>query len=208
MSERSNNVRLGPAEGARKKFGAERGVALILVLVLSAIAMVVMTMALYVITMGTSLSGSEKRYRTAHEAALGGVDILRPIIQDQGKGMLDIPGAKITYQPDKAGFTAKLTTADLTAYNTDISIDPSNPATYDVVIDLGTPVYRVFAKIVQTKKGSHSSGHRAVRIKTGVVPAGGLGGPMFNPTYYTITLLAQKATNPNERVRMDLVHIF
>jgi hypothetical protein len=182
--------------------GSERGVALILVLVLSAIGLIVMTTVLYVITMGTQLSGSEKRYRTAHEAALGGIDVIRKIIQEQAANA--IPGVTITYQ---ASFMNKLNAASLTGYDTNVSIDPSTASTYDVAIDIGNPVYRIYAKLVQKQQGNTNRGYKQVRIKTGVVPADpGMG--VVNYTYYTMTILAQNATNPNERVRMDLVHIF
>jgi hypothetical protein len=184
------------------RFGSERGVALILVLVLSTIGLIVMTTVLYVLTMGTQISGSEKRYRTAHEAALGCVDVMRKIIQDQAAST--IPGIPITYQ---ASFMGKLNASGLTAYNTLVSIDTNSLSSYDLTVDVGNPVYRCFAKMVQKQQGNTNKGYRAVRIKTGVVPADpGMG--LKNFTYYTFTILAQKATNPNERVRMDLVHIF
>jgi len=184
---------------------SERGIALILVLVLSAIGLIVMTTVLYVITMGTQISGSEKRYRTAHEAALGGIDVIRKIIQDQTNSL--IPQVTIAYP--NGSFVAKLGAADITGsgFKTAVSIDPLDDTTYDISVDLGNPVYRVYAKMVQKQQGNTNKGYKNVRIKTGVVPADpGMGEIHF--TYYTMTILAQKASNPNERVRMDLVHIF
>jgi hypothetical protein len=205
MMKQYEFLRKGPSDGSRQQTGSERGVALILVLVLSAIGLLVMTTVLYVITMGTQLSGSEKRYRTAHEAALGGIDIMRKIIQDQAATV--VPGVAITYQ---GTFTAKLAANDLSGFpanQTDIQIDPGNANTYDLFIDMGTPAYRVYAKMVQKKQGNTNKGYKQVRIKTGVVPSDpGMGEVHF--TYYTFNILAQKLTNPNERVRMDLVHIF
>lgn len=182
---------------------SERGIALILVLVLSAIGLIVMTTVLYVITMGTQISGSEKRYRTAHEAALGGIDVIRKIIQDQTNS--SVPGVTINYP--NGSFLAKLNAASLAGSDTNVSIDPNTSSTYDISIDIGNPPYRVYAKMVQKQQGNTNKGYRNVRIKTGVVPADpGMGEIHF--TYYTMTILAQKASNPNERVRMDLVHIF
>jgi hypothetical protein len=187
----------------RHQCRSERGVALVLVLVLSTIGLLVMTTVLYVITMGTQISGSEKRYRTAHEAALGGIDIVRTILQDQAASV--IPGVTITYQPT---FLQKLSAASLEGYDTNVSIDPNTASTYDITMDIGNPeVYRVYVKMVQKKQGNTNKGYKNVRMKTGVVPADpGMG--LKNMTYYTITMLAQKATNPNERSRMDLVHVF
>ena len=181
--------------------GSERGVALVLVLVLSMIGLIVMTTVLYVITMGTQLSGSEKRYRTAREAALGSVDVIRKIIADQAAN--PFPGIPVVYQPT---FGPKFGGPNMSAPR---NIDPTDPNTYDLTVDLGNPAYRVYAKIVQLQKGNTQKGYRdRVRTAGGVVPPEDMGGPMFVPTYYTITLLAQKTTNANERFRMDVVHIF
>jgi hypothetical protein len=196
----------GPSDGTRKPLGSERGVALVMVLVLSAIGLIVMTTVLYVLLIGTQMSGSEKRYRTAHEAALGGIDILRPIIQAQAA--ITIPGVLITYQGTQ--FTDKIAASSLAGFaanQIDVEINPLIPATYDLYIDLGNPVYRVYAKMTQKQQGNTNKGYKQVRIKTGVVPADpGMGEIHF--TYYTFNILAQKLINPNERVRMDLVHIF
>lgn len=202
----------GPSDRTRKPLGSERGVALVLVLVLSAIGLIVMTTVLYVILVGTQMSGSEKRYRTAHEAALGGIDVMRKIIQDQGAGV--VPGVTTTYIPGVTinfmnSFLTKINPANTLAapLDTAVSIDPSTPSTYDLYVEVGSPVYRVYAKMTQKQQGNTNKGYKQVRVKTGVVPAEpGMGEIHF--TYYTFNILAQKAANPNERVRMDLVHIF
>ena len=60
----------GACAAPRGPLGSDRGAALLLVIVLSTIALVIMTTVLYMITVSTQLSGAEKRYRTAHEAAV------------------------------------------------------------------------------------------------------------------------------------------
>ena len=202
MMRAQKDTRRSHFDAAGRQSRQERGAALVMVLVLSAVGLIVMTTVLYVLMMGTQLSGSEKRYRTAHEAALGGIDVLRPIIQAQGA--IALPGIAITYQPS---FLNKLNAGSLAAYDTAVSIDPNNANTYDLYVDIGNPVYRIYAKMTQKQQGNTNKGYKQVRIKTGVVPTDpGMGEVHF--TYYTFNILAQKATNPNERVRMDLVHIF
>ena len=205
ISKERGNVPSDQKRGHRS--GRERGVALILVLVLSAIGLIVMTTVLYVITMGTQISGSEKRYRTAHEAALGCIDVMRKIIQDQAA--TTIPGITIDYPgtPALGSFTQKLKASSLAGFNTLVSIDTNSIATYDLTIDVGNPVYRCYAKMVQKQQGNTNKGYKKVITKTGVVPADpGMG--LKNYTYYTFTILAQKAINPDERIKLDLVHIF
>lgn len=183
---------------------SERGVALVLVLVLSTIGLLVMTTVMYVIMMGTQLSGSKKSYRTAYDAALGGMDVMRKIIQDQGA--VTIPGVPITYRDT---FLAKLNAPTLPAagLDTSISIDPNTPSTYDLSMDLGSPVYRVYAKMIQKQQGNTNKGYKTVIVKTGVVPAEpGMG--EVHSTFYFFHVLSQSTTNTNERVRMDIVSTF
>ena len=201
INKERGNVPSGQKRGERS--GSERGVALILVLVLSAIGLIVMTTVLYVITMGTQISGSEKRYRTAHEAALGCIDVMRKIIQDQAESTIN----QVTIGYPNGTFLAKLNASSLTTYNTLVSINTDSSLTYDITVDVGNPAYRCYAKMVQKQQGNTNKGYKKVRTKTGVVPADpGMG--LKNYTYYTFTILAQKAINPDERIKLDLVHIF
>jgi hypothetical protein len=58
----------------------EKGIALVMVLVLSAIALAIMAGLIYMVTSGTQISGMEKRYKTALEAAKGGTDVAHQVI--------------------------------------------------------------------------------------------------------------------------------
>ncbi len=57
-------------------FQSEKGIALVVVLVLSAVALAIVTALIYMIMVGTQTSGMQKRYRTALEAGLAGTNIL------------------------------------------------------------------------------------------------------------------------------------
>src|SRR5574341_78725 len=59
---------------------SEKGVVLVIVLVLSAVALILMTTLIYMITTGTQISGLQKRYKTALEAGVGGGDIFYELI--------------------------------------------------------------------------------------------------------------------------------
>ena len=56
-------------------FSNEKGIALVMILVLSAIALAIMAGLIYMITTGTQISGMQKRYKTALEAGIGGADV-------------------------------------------------------------------------------------------------------------------------------------
>jgi hypothetical protein len=67
----------------------EEGVALAMVLVLSAISLAAMAAMMYMMTVRTQMSGLQKRYSTAYEAAMGGADIAKSLIPFK----LNTPGA-------------------------------------------------------------------------------------------------------------------
>ncbi|HIC97432.1 MAG TPA: hypothetical protein EYP11_03420 [Aquificaceae bacterium] len=56
--------------------GKERGIALVTTLLLGAIALALVGTLLYMITTGTRISGTEKRYSTALEAAKGAAEYI------------------------------------------------------------------------------------------------------------------------------------
>ena len=58
----------------------EKGIALVMILILSAIALAIMAGLIYMITAGTQISGMQKRYKTALEAGKGGTDITYQLI--------------------------------------------------------------------------------------------------------------------------------
>ncbi len=62
----------------------EKGVALIMVLILSAITLAMIAGLLYFVITGTKISGMEKRYKTALEASTGGADISYDLIETRG----------------------------------------------------------------------------------------------------------------------------
>jgi len=58
----------------------EKGIALVLVLVLSVIALAMTAALIFMLTSGTQISGAQRRYRTALEASIGGSDIMYQVI--------------------------------------------------------------------------------------------------------------------------------
>ena len=58
-----------------KRFSDERGVALVMALILSLIVLAAVSAMLYLVTQGTMISGFQKRYQTAQEAAKGGMEL-------------------------------------------------------------------------------------------------------------------------------------
>ena len=61
----------------------QRGIALVLVMVIALIALAIVSALIYMGTMGTRLSGAEKVYRNSDEAALGGARIAADMVDRQ-----------------------------------------------------------------------------------------------------------------------------
>lgn len=59
----------------RSAISNERGIALVMILILSGIALAIMAGLIYMLTSGTQISGMQKRYKTALEASKGGNDV-------------------------------------------------------------------------------------------------------------------------------------
>ncbi len=198
----------------------EKGIALVMVLILSAISLAIMAGLIYMVTSGTQISGIEKRYKTALEAGIASKEVTYQFI-----GMRDDPGILNINFLFSSNFstncrTAKLNTPASTTNwascgtggnytkTTSFSIDPNDPVTYDMSLDLGTspnPTYRVYSKIVDTVEGN-SSGELGLS-KGGVVLANTGEITVMNiPYLYTIEIDAENAANPAERAKLSILY--
>ena len=170
----------------RSKLGNEEGIALAMILVLSAISLAIIAGLIYMITSGTQISGMQKKYRTALEAGLGGADITYQLLSARGDPFDNLTELnRINYLRTASNdcLTAKLNqTTSATKWGacsdftktTQMTIDASDTDTYDFRFDLGgdpfLPTYRGYAKIVDTVEGN--SGGDEGLLKHGVVSSG------------------------------------
>jgi hypothetical protein len=193
----------------------EKGIALVMVLILSAIALAVMAALVYMLTSGTQISGMQKRYRTALEAGVGGADVTFQLITARGDPGIPLDNFSITAL-SVGGYdclTEKLNTSTA-AWNpvcsSSLVIDPTDPATYDMSFELGTPgfpTYKIHTKIVDTVEGN--SGGDFGLTKTAVVETGqGEITPMSIPYLYTIEIDSQNVANPTERAKYSILYQF
>lgn len=207
-------------------FRSERGVVLIVVIVLSAVALLIMTTLIYLITTGTQVSGLQKRYKTALEAGAGGSDVfyqllalraetagtnaftanlaafnLNPTLTTSGNCQGVMSGATYT------GLAAKLMTPSTSwGVNCDrsIAIDTAVPTTYDMRIELGTTTrYSVYAKIVATTEGN--TGGNEDLMKTPVVKDPG-GTMMVRPYIYAIETVSENSARRDERAKLSIIY--
>ena len=238
--QKSRQHKVDSIKGKDKKFLStvyslpstdEKGVALVMVLVLAAISLLIMAALLYMITSSTQISGMQKRYKSGLEAGIGGAEIAYQVIATRGEPtdtaslitLLSTMNPIITtptgcsgtdrfdgtsYTGTTGGLEAKLMTptASWTNCNSTMSIDPNDTTSYDMQFDLGTSPnqYRVYAKIVDTVQGVSS-------------PDYGLGGKGVDqsdtnevrqgmPYLYTMEMDAQAVTNPSERAKLSILY--
>jgi len=193
--------------------GDEKGIALVMILVMSAIALAIMAGLIYMITAGTQISGLQKRYETAREAGKGGINITFEVIGDRGDpGILGIN----FYPPSSDCLAAKLLKAtsptnwaSCSDYNKAISSDiiTSDTATYDFRFDLGEspyPTYTIYSKIIDTVEGN--TAQETGLIQGGVVWSKTIVYPAVRPYLYTIELVAENSANPSERAKYSILY--
>jgi sulfite exporter TauE/SafE len=198
-------------ERYRKGFQNEDGIALVMVLILSAISLAIMAALLFMLTASTQVSGIQKRYKNALEAGKGGVDITFQLIGLRGNLAVPLPNFDIT-AVNVGGtncLTPKLNNPTGTwpaACNSSLDIDPATPATYDMVFELGTaPTFRVFGKIVDTVEGN--TGSDLGLQKSGVVSSNsGEVTAMPMPYLYTLEVEAVNKDVPTERARYSILY--
>ncbi|MFH0933204.1 MAG: hypothetical protein V1832_02660 [Nitrospirota bacterium] len=206
----------------------EKGIALVMVLLLSAITLVIMAGLIYMITTGTQISGMQKRYKTASEAAMGGTDItyqlagLRGDTSRTASFLSDLSAlAPAITTPATCtgtnlsgtsftGLAAKLNTPTTSWAGCDntMVINPNTGTSYDMVFTLGTvPTYNVYSKIVDTVEGNSAGdegliNNRVVDSNSGEIRV------MSYPYLYTIEVDAENAANPSERAKFSVLYLY
>ena len=187
-----------------KRIRNERGVALGIALLLAAIGIALAAGLLYIVSRWASVSGMEKKYKTALEAGKGGASAAFQIIGARGINP-GIDNVGLTITATGACMGAKLTqpTALWGACSSSLTIDTGDAASYDLRINLGG--YTAYAKIVDTVEGN--SGAAEGLVKTGVVTSStGEVTVMSMPYLYTVEVLSQSTANPNERSRVSTLY--
>ena len=207
---------------------SEKGVVLVVVLVLSAVVLALMTALIYMVTSGTQISGIQKRYKSSLEAAKGGSDIIYQLVALRGEAADNLV---FTNALGAAGLTSSLPiltsactgmtggtpysalqaklmtpTTSWVNCNSNLAIDPNNSNTYDIMIQLGTTTrYNIYGKIVQTIDGN--SGGDLGLVNKGVI-SGGTGEitVMAKPYMYDIEVVAENSTNRAERAKYSILY--
>jgi hypothetical protein len=190
----------------------EKGIALVIVLILSLVALATISSLIFMITTGTQLSGLQKRYKTSLEAGLGAADVTYQVISSRGDP--SIPGlSNFNIPAENVGgvncLNFKLnnpTSAWSASCDNTLTINPNNVNTYDVTLELGAnPVWDIYTKIADTVEGN--SGADLGLVKTGVVSAGTGEVPVVSMPYlYTLEVYSENQNNPSERAQLSILY--
>jgi hypothetical protein len=188
-----------------------KGIALVMVMILSLISLAIMSGLIYMVTSGTQVSGIGKRYSTALEAGKSGRDVVYQVLSARGDPFSVAEAAVFSFSITNPGcLSQKLDFATATWGGCDSTIDiitePPNANTYDMILQLGNnPAYTVYTKIVDTVVGN--SGKDEGLLKTGVVISNpGEVTVVSIPYLYTIEIVAENAANPMERSRLSVLY--
>lgn len=195
------------------RMGNQKGIALVMVLVMSAISLSMMTGLVYMVTNMTQISGDQKRYKTALEAGFGGADVILDMIGERGVPV--ISGlSNFSVPAENVGgtdcLTPKLlnTTTDWpTACNANLTIDPATTSTFDLTFTLGAaPMeYIIHSKIVDTVEGN--TGGDEGLVTCGVVCSNpGEVKVVKVPFLYTVEVNAENTTNSAERAKLSILY--
>lgn len=211
-----------------KVINNERGVALLMVLLISTITLAVTTTMLYMLVQSTKYSGLSKRYATASEAGKAAVNLYTDFIafakdkayrEELANSNLDFwPSSTDTVALEREDF--KITNDweywDKTKHDATLLMDRTDVTTYDAKFVLDK--YEVLSKIVYTFKGNTrakeaSSGGTAKAgwKNTCVIHCqGGEGDTLIPPIYsaYIIEVEAVNTQNPDDRARYSVLFQF
>lgn len=186
--------------------GSERGVALVMALILGLIGMLMLASLIYMSTTGIGTSGSKKRYQMALEAAHGGTDFFAKEIIQRGVGgetlsaMGDYNGL-LTQKNIDANFTAKLTTTG--AY-------PASPADATLTLTFAVPNPNITVKtaILNTSVGN-SGVSSNVLVGGGVVNnSSGTVTPQHFPYMFQTEIEAQSVSGTQEKATLSAIYAY
>lgn len=187
--------------------GNERGVALVMALVLGLVGMLIISALIYMVGTGTWVSGSKKRYQVALEASHGGLNFFAKEIIQQGVGGTSLSAMGTyggTFAPvnTDANFNTKLTT---------IGMYPAAPvdATLTLVFTPPTPDMAVSGTILATNPGNSSlSPHNLVGGGV-VAPSSGGGSGQAIPYLFQVDIQGQQSgLITRERARLSAIYAY
>jgi len=194
-----------------RTLGNERGMALVMALILGVIGMLMLASVLYVVRTGAWTSGSKKRYQEALASAHGGMSFFaKEIIQRgvSGTALSDMGtyNGMLTQVITSTDFTKKLTTTGIRGDGTypNGAVDMNLTLTFPAP----NPNMVVGTTILSTSRGNSGTSSN-VLVGGGVVNnAGGTIAPQHIPYLFQIDIQARSAINTRENAWLSTVYAY
>lgn len=208
-----------------KRVNNEGGFALVMALILTVLILAAVSALIYLVTQGTAMSGYQKRYQTALEAAKGGVDLVTKEVIEKTIGGTSLSslgtygGLMNVSSANDACFSAKLINSTaLWPSGCNSTLNPKEAP--DITLTFPgiapQPNFTVFAKIVDTvgcasATNCPNSDVSGLALQGGGVIEGsgsGMVSPKQVPYMYRIEIQAERATNPDERSTVSVLYSY
>src|ERR1039457_820820 len=208
----------------------EKGIALVMALMLTLISLTIAMTLLYMITQGIKTSASSKRYQSVREASYGGVQLLTKDV------IPTIFGGFSTSVSIKNKFTAlnnvdassclgqKITLPTAQWNSACVSSNYNAKSEYDIAFNLYAPKdqpYRFYAKIVDTQGRKFFIPDGTYETSAGNTDSSGLTlegagttdsnraiAPPHFPYVYRIEVSGERVTNPDEQAKLSALYAY
>jgi len=205
----------------------ERGIALLSAIMLSMLALLMISAALYLITKGIKVSAASKSYKNVLEASyavpeIAGKDIFPQILKGNLTAQIvnDFSSIDLLFS-DTSGncLKQKMTnpTANWSQLPGCVPPDPAVPLDPKTHFDMSfklkglpsQPGYKVYSQIIDTVKGNSDKSGVDQLDGGGGVTAGSSGiSPMHIPSLFTIEVQAEKEFNPKEKAKLSVLYSY
>jgi hypothetical protein len=204
----------------KKLINNKKGVALVTALMLTLISMGIIMALLTMITAGTKLTGAQKRYRTAMEAAHGGSevaikDIIPLILRNYSTSTLitqlqtDFSSIGLQVATNQACLQAKLSKSSSqwpAGCSSAMSPKQSPDMSFTLQATAGDP-YRVYAKIVDTVSGN--SDLSGLQLEgAGVAESSPVLTPQHFPYLYRVEVQGERSANAREQANISALYAY
>lgn len=203
-----------------KHLNNEQGVALVTALMLTLISLGIIMALLTMITAGAQMSGAQKRYRTAMEAAYGGTDvavkdIIPMILRNYSTSTLvtqvqnDFSGIGLQVDASQQCLQAKLTKPPSqwpSGCSNAMSAKQGPDMSFDLQATVGDP-YKVYAKIVDTVSGN--SDLSGLQLEgSGVAESSPVLTPQHFPYMYRVEVQGERSANAREQANISALYAY
>lgn len=215
-----------------KPLANEKGIALVTALMLTFISLTIVMYLMYMMTMGTKMSGANKRYKTALNASYGATEMIAKDFVNAMFSNLSTPSVplKLLDPTNKVSMATttdtilrqKLTSDSSKWTNLDSKgYDPKTAPDFTLTLNSTTSdPFKVYGKIVETDcsdkrpypqgkcTGSDLSGVEMLDVGVAVTGLGAGITPTNRPALYRIEIRSERSANPRERANLSVLYAY